>query len=79
MYRFYQWAAFFYIYCICGWIWESSYVSVCERRLVNRGFLHGPVIPLYYSGGSYALAEKWSELYRNPDGVYFLYHIAAAS
>lgn len=39
----------------------------------------GPVIPLYYSGGSYALAEKWSELYRNPDGVYFLYHIAAAS
>lgn len=50
MYRFYQWAAFFYIYCICGWIWESSYVSVCERRLVNRGFLHGPVIPLYGSG-----------------------------
>ncbi len=39
----------------------------------------GPVIPLYYSGGSYALAEKWSGLYRNPDGVYFLYHIAAAS
>ena len=39
----------------------------------------GPVIPLYCSGGSYALAEKWSGLYRNPDGVYFLYHIAAAS
>jgi len=39
----------------------------------------GPVIPLYCSGGGYALAEKWSGLYRNPDGVYFLYHIAAAS
>lgn len=50
MYRFYQWIAFFYIYCICGWIWESSYVSVCQRRFVNRGFLHGPVIPLYGSG-----------------------------
>lgn len=39
----------------------------------------GPVIPLYCSGGSYALAEKWSGLYRNPDGVYFLHHIVAAS
>ena len=39
----------------------------------------GPVIPVYCSGGSYDLAEKWSGLYRNPDGVYFLYHIAAAS
>jgi len=39
----------------------------------------GPVIPLYCTGGGYALAEKWSGLYRNPDGVYFLYHIAAAS
>lgn len=50
MYRFYQWMAFFYIYCICGWIWETTYVSVCERHYVNRGFLHGPVIPLYGSG-----------------------------
>lgn len=50
MYRFYQWMAFFYIYCICGWIWETSYVSLCQRRFVNRGFLHGPVIPLYGSG-----------------------------
>lgn len=50
MYRLYQWAAFFYIYCILGWIWETSYVSVCQRRFVNRGFLHGPVIPLYGSG-----------------------------
>lgn len=50
MYRFYQWVAFFYIYCVCGWIWETSYVSVCQRRFVNRGFMHGPVIPLYGSG-----------------------------
>lgn len=50
MYRFYQWIAFFYIYCVCGWIWETSYVSVCQRRFVNRGFMHGPVIPLYGSG-----------------------------
>ncbi|MCI8401547.1 MAG: hypothetical protein HFI38_05540 [Lachnospiraceae bacterium] len=50
MERLCQWLAYFYIYCICGWIWETSYVSVCEKRFVNRGFLHGPVIPLYGSG-----------------------------
>ena len=34
-----QWLLFFYIYCFLGWVWESAYVSVCERKLVNRGFL----------------------------------------
>ncbi len=50
MYKVYQWMAFFYIYCVLGWIWETSYVSVCKRKFVNRGFLHGPVIPIYGSG-----------------------------
>lgn len=50
MYRFYQWLAFFYIYSFFGWIWETSYVSVCKKHFVNRGFLHGPVIPIYGSG-----------------------------
>ena len=50
MYKAYQWMAFFYIYCVLGWIWETSYVSVCKRKFVNRGFLHGPVIPIYGCG-----------------------------
>lgn len=45
-----QWILFFYIYCFCGWIWESAYVSVCERKPVNRGFLKGPFLPIYGSG-----------------------------
>lgn len=45
-----QWLLFFYIYCFIGWIWESSYVSVCKRKWVNRGFLKGPFLPLYGSG-----------------------------
>ena len=40
----------FYIYCFCGWVWESAYVSVCERKPVNRGFLKGPFLPIYGSG-----------------------------
>lgn len=33
-----------------GWIWESCYVSLREHRWVNRGFMHGPMLPLYGSG-----------------------------
>lgn len=50
MYKLYQWVAFFYIYCFFGWIWETSYVSIRKRQFVNRGFLHGPVIPIYGFG-----------------------------
>ena len=45
-----QWALLFYFYCLCGWIWESCYVSAKQRQWVNRGFLHGPLLPIYGSG-----------------------------
>ena len=51
-----QWLLFFYIYSFIGWIWESAYVSVCKRKLVNRGFLKGPFLPLYGSGAVCILA-----------------------
>ncbi len=37
----------FFIYCFLGWVYESTYVSIRSRRWVNRGFLNGPVIPIY--------------------------------
>lgn len=49
-YNLVQWLFFFYFYCIIGWIWESSYVSVCDKKLTNRGFLNGPLLPIYGSG-----------------------------
>lgn len=45
-----QWLFFFYLYCFLGWCVESSYVSVKSRKLVNRGFMRGPFLPLYGSG-----------------------------
>ncbi|MCR5216913.1 MAG: putative ABC transporter permease, partial [Lachnospiraceae bacterium] len=39
----------FYFYSFLGWIWECCYVGIRERRLVNRGFIHGPFLPLYGS------------------------------
>ena len=45
-----QWLFFFYFYCFFGWCFESTYVSICKRKLVNRGFMKGPFLPLYGSG-----------------------------
>ena len=45
-----QWMLFFYIYCFFGWIIKSIYVSVCTGNWVNRGFMRGPVIPIYGTG-----------------------------
>ncbi|NLL77525.1 MAG: putative ABC transporter permease [Clostridiales bacterium] len=45
-----QWLFFFYFYCFFGWCFESAYVSLRSRHLVNRGFMRGPFLPLYGSG-----------------------------
>lgn len=49
-YNIFQWMLFFYIYCVCGWIFESTYVSFKSKHFVNRGFLKGPMIPIYGEG-----------------------------
>lgn len=45
-----QWLFFFYVYCFLGWCFESTYVSLKNRRLINRGFMRGPFLPIYGSG-----------------------------
>lgn len=45
-----QWIFFFFFYCFFGWCFESTYVSICQRKPVNRGFIRGPFLPLYGSG-----------------------------
>lgn len=49
-YSFPQWLLFFFIYCVVGWCIESTIVSVSDRRLTNRGFLRGPMLPIYGFG-----------------------------
>lgn len=42
----------FFIFSICGWIYESTFVSIRSHKPVNRGFLTGPVLPLYGTGAT---------------------------
>ncbi|MBR0134310.1 putative ABC transporter permease [Candidatus Saccharibacteria bacterium] len=37
-------------YSFLGWVWESIYRSIVNRRFINSGFLAGPFIPIYGFG-----------------------------
>ena len=45
----------FFMFSFIGWAWEVVFHLVSEGRFVNRGMLHGPIIPIYGSGGTMAL------------------------
>lgn len=41
---------FFFIYAFLGWCVEVSFVAITRGKVVNRGFLNGPVCPIYGVG-----------------------------
>ena len=46
----YQVFAYFLIYSCLGWCLEVIYAAVTTGKLINRGFLNGPVCPIYGFG-----------------------------
>lgn len=41
---------YFLIYGFLGWTMETTMFSIEEKRFVNRGFLNGPICPIYGVG-----------------------------
>ena len=76
-YTIWQWVAFFFFYCFIGWVIESTYVSVTERHIVNRGFMRGPCLPLYGFGALTILFV--CSPFRAQPGLAFLVGMAACS
>ena len=65
----------FLFYSFCGWIYESILVSIQERRPVNRGFLNGPLCPIYGTGAVTAIVVLGQV--RNPVVVFILSAVGA--
>ena len=42
--------AYFVIYSFLGWVMESIVRSIAEKKLINTGFLVGPMCPIYGIG-----------------------------
>lgn len=75
-FHFNSWLVYFYFYCIFGWVFESTYVSLRTHKLTNRGFMKGPWLPLYGSGAILVLLVTLPYA-DHPVGVYFAGMIAA--
>lgn len=45
----------FFLFSILGWLLETVYRTFRNRRLINPGFLKGPVVPLYGVSGIFIL------------------------
>lgn len=41
---------YFFIYGFLGWCTEVIYAALIQKRFVNRGFLNGPICPIYGFG-----------------------------
>ena len=52
----YRFLWIFFIYAILGWCTEVSYAALVTGKFVNRGFLNGPVCPVYGFGVVIVLA-----------------------
>ena len=52
----YQLIFFFIVYSIAGWILESIYKSILEKKPINSGFMFGPYCPIYGFGAIIMIA-----------------------
>lgn len=52
MNTFCEYAFYFFLYSFFGWVAETIYCSIGEKQFVNRGFLTGPMCPIYGTGAT---------------------------
>lgn len=61
---------YFVFYAFAGWTVETTYCSILEKRFVVRGFLYGPICPIY-GVGVLLMILFFSPLKGNPVIFYF--------
>lgn len=47
----YNYIIYFFIFSVFGWILETVYCFIVSGHFTNRGFLYGPLCPIYGWGG----------------------------
>lgn len=73
----------FMFYSFLGWVWESIYCTVKEKKWADRGFLFGPICPIYGSCVVVASAVFSSiDVLNSPNfpiwGIFILCYIGSA-
>lgn len=50
----YHMICWLFLFSFLGWLVESIYMSICDKKLTNRGFMAGPFCPIYGIGATVA-------------------------
>lgn len=74
-YDLYHLIACFFLFSVIGWMVESIYMSFCNRKLTNRGFMSGPFCPIYGFGAT----AGYIILHPFADNIVLLYIVGALS
>ena len=59
----------FLFFSFLGWVWETVYCTIKTGHWSNRGFLYGPICPIYGAGcvlAQYVFGRLWSILAFRP-------------
>ena len=78
----YYFALSFFVYGFLGWCTEVAYAAAKQGKFVNRGFLNGPVCPVYGFGvlSVFALLNTIQGSGRQmSDGMIFVFGIVLAT
>lgn len=68
----FRYILYFFFYSAVGWLFESTYCSIGERKLINRGFLTGPMCPIYGTGALVMAVLLYNPFRDKPLLVFFL-------
>lgn len=52
MEKIYEFIIYFIFFSIGGWLCETIYCTIVDKKLAYRGFLNGPICPIYGFGGT---------------------------
>ena len=66
----YNYILLFFIYSVIGWTMEVVVSLVCRHKFINRGFLIGPLCPIYGVGGLFI--TLFLDKYKNDLLVFFV-------
>ncbi len=61
---------FFFVFAFVGWLWEVALYLFRDGILVNRGTMHGPLLPIYGFGCTFIILltqnQKLRRILKNP-------------
>jgi len=58
----FRYLIWFFLYSFIGWLWETLLFTVREKRFVNRGFLFGPLCPIYGVGAVICILTMYNRV-----------------